>query len=196
MQPNLKHKKFLGTLQLSVKLDSCRFRWWRTIWSTFQRRRRPRIDRGSLRDWTRSTRWIQPLSGALDVVAYGDSGGVANGSIVDEGPLMGLVSSVTRSLDLPFGEGNDTALFTESQVVQRILSPSIITAENNSAPVLVQLGFVEGLIVGEGGSTGTLVAHVTDAEFNIESVTVDLTPLGGSVTTLNDRGLDGDSSNW
>lgn len=126
--------------------------------------------------------------------AYGDSGGFANGSIVDEGPLMGLVSSVTRSMDLPFGEGNDTALFTESQVVQRILSPSIITAENNSAPVLVQLGFAEGLIIGEGGSTGTLVAHVTDAEFNIESVTVDLTPLGGSVTTLNDRGLDGDST--
>lgn len=125
---------------------------------------------------------------------FGDSGGAANGSIVDEGPLMGLVSSVTRSMDLPFGEGNDTALFSESQVVDRILSPSIITAENNSAPILMELGFAEGLIVGEGGSTGTLVAHVTDAEFNIESVTVDLTPLGGDVIVLNDRGLEGDAT--
>ena len=124
---------------------------------------------------------------------YGDSGGIANGSIVDEGPLMGLVSSVVRSLEFPYGEGNDTALFSESQVVERILSPSIITAENNSAPILVELGFVEGLIIGEGGSTGTLVAHVTDAEFNIQSVLVDLTPLGGEVVMLNDRGLNGDA---
>jgi len=125
---------------------------------------------------------------------YGDSGGVANGSIVDEGPLMGLVSSVVRSLELPFGEENDTALFSESQVVERILSPSIITAENNSAPVLVSMDFLEGLAIGEGGSTGTLVAHITDAEFNIESVTVDLTPLGGGIVTMNDRGLDGDAA--
>jgi hypothetical protein len=125
---------------------------------------------------------------------YGESGGVANGSIVDEGPLMGLVSSVVRSLELPFGEGNDTALFSESQVVERILSPSIITAENNSAPVLVSMDFLEGLAIGEGGSTGTLVAHITDAEFNIESVTVDLTPLGGGLVTMNDRGLDGDAA--
>ena len=124
---------------------------------------------------------------------YGDSGGVANGSIVDEGPLMGLVSSIVRSLELPFGEENDTALFSESQVVERILSPSIITAENNSAPVLVSMDFLEGLAIGEGGSTGTLVAHITDAEFNIESVTVDLTPLGGGIVTMNDRGLDGDA---
>lgn len=125
---------------------------------------------------------------------YGDSGGLANGSIVDEGPLMGLVSSVSRSLEVPFGEGNDTALFSESQVVERILSPSIITAENNSAPVLVSFGFLEGLVIGEGGSTGTLVAHITDAEFNIESVTVDLAPLGGETVTLNDRGLNGDAA--
>ena len=125
---------------------------------------------------------------------YGDSGGFANGSIVDQGPLMGLVSSVIRSMEIPFGDGNDSALFTESQVVERILSPSIITAENNSAPVLVDLGFVEGLVIGEGGSTGTLVAHVTDAEFNIESVTVDLAPLGGELMVLNDRGLNGDSA--
>jgi hypothetical protein len=107
---------------------------------------------------------------------------------------MGLVSSVVRSLELPFGEGNDTALFSESQVVERILSPSIITAENNSAPVLVSMDFLEGLAIGEGGSTGTLVAHITDAEFNIESVTVDLTPLGGGIVTMNDRGLDGDAA--
>lgn len=125
---------------------------------------------------------------------YGDSGGIANGSIVNQGPLMGLVSSVVRSLELPFGEENDTALFTESQMVERILAPSIITAENNSAPVLLELGMTEGVVTGEGGSTGTLVAHITDAEFNIDTVTVDLTPLGGDVVSLNDRGLDGDTA--
>jgi hypothetical protein len=124
---------------------------------------------------------------------YGDSGGVANGSIVDEGPLMGLVSSVVRAMELPFGD-NETAMLSESQVVERILAPSIITAENNSAPVLVELGLVEGIAIGEGGSTATLVAHVVDAEYNIETVTVDLTPLGGEVVTLNDRGLNGDAA--
>ena len=125
---------------------------------------------------------------------YGDSGGIANGSIVDEGPLKGLVSSISRTLDIPFGEENDTAMFSETQVVERILSPSIITAENNSAPVLMEMGFIEGLVIGEGGSTGTLVAHIADAEFNVKTVTVDLTPLGGGIVMMNDRGLDGDST--
>ena len=120
-------------------------------------------------------------------------GGTASGSIVDQGPLMGLLSSVQRTLELPYGEGNETAKFTEQQVVERILSPSVITAENNSAPQLIEMILEEGLIYGEGGSTGTLVAHFTDAEFNIDSVVVDLSPIGGEVVIMNDRGLDGDS---
>ena len=120
--------------------------------------------------------------------------GTASGSIVDQGPLMGLLSSVNRVLELPYGEGNESANFSESQVVERIVSPSVITAENNTAPSLVELYIAEGVVYGEGGSVGTLVAHISDAEFNIESVLVDLSPIGGEMTVLNDRGLDGDAT--
>lgn len=120
--------------------------------------------------------------------------GTASGSIVDQGPLMGLLSSVNRVLELPYGEENESANFTESQAVERIVSPSIVTAENNTAPSMVELYIAEGVVYGEGGNAGTLVVHVQDAEFNVETVTVDLTPIGGDVTTLNDRGLDGDST--
>ncbi|MDB2570694.1 hypothetical protein N9X79_00860, partial [Euryarchaeota archaeon] len=120
--------------------------------------------------------------------------GTASGSIVDQGPLMGLLSSVNRVLEFPYGEGNESANFTESQVVERIVSPSIITAENNTAPSLVELYIAEGVMYGEGGNSGTLVAHISDAELNVESVTVDLSPIGGERTVLNDRGLEGDST--
>ena len=126
------------------------------------------------------------------VGSYGESG-VATGSIIDQGPLMGLLSSVYRGLEIPYGDQNATANFTESQVVERILSPSIITAENNTAPVLVELYLEEGVIYGEGGSVGTLVAHIQDDELNVDSVTVDLSPIGGALVNMNDRGLDGDS---
>ena len=126
------------------------------------------------------------------VGSYGE-GSTASGSIIDQGPLMGLLSSVYRTLEIPYGNENETANFTESQVVERILSPSIITAENNTAPVLVELYLEEGVIYGEGGSSGTLVAHISDAEMNVESVSVDLTPIGGDIVSMNDRGLDGDA---
>jgi len=124
--------------------------------------------------------------------SYGGTGD-ASGSIIDQGPLMGLLSSVHRVLEIPYGEENATANFTESQVVERILSPSIITAENNTAPILVELYIEEGVIYGEGGSVGTLVAHISDDELNVDTVTVDLSPLGGALVDMNDRGLDGDA---
>ena len=124
--------------------------------------------------------------------SYGD-GGSASGSIIDQGPLMGLLSSVYRTLEISYGSEDETANFTESQVVERILSPSIITAENNTAPVLVEMYLEEGVIYGEGGSAGTLVAHIADEEMNVDSVTVDLSPIGGDIVLMNDRGLDGDA---
>ena len=48
--------------------------------------------------------------------------------------------------------------------------------------------------MGEGGSSATLVAHVTDVDWNIDSVMIDLTPIGGNIIEMNDRGLDGDES--
>jgi len=125
--------------------------------------------------------------------SYGGNGD-ATGSIIDQGPLMGLLSSVNRVLELPYGDENETANFTESQMVERILSPSIITSENNTAPLLVELYLEEGIIYGEGGSVGTLVAYINDNELNVDTVTVDLTPLGGGMVSMNDRGLNGDTT--
>ncbi len=123
-----------------------------------------------------------------------DGSGSASGSIIDQGPLMGLISSVNRILEIPYGSENETANFTESQMVERILSPSVITAENNTAPTLVELYIEEGLIYGEGGSVGTLVAHISDQEMNVDAVTIDLSPIGGDTVSMNDRGLDGDAT--
>lgn len=128
--------------------------------------------------------------------SYGDSqdSGIAFGSIIDQGPLRGLISSVTRSFELDFGEANESALLNETQHLERVLSPSIVTAEENSDPVLVSLTLREGLVMGEGGSLAHLVVHATDDEWNIDSVIVDLTPLDGEITVLNDKGLDGDNA--
>ena len=128
--------------------------------------------------------------------SYGDSGdaGIAFGSIIDEGPLRGLVSSVTRSFEIEYGANDESAFLNETQYIDRVLSPSIVTAEENTDPVLVSLTLEEGLVVGEGASVAHLVAHATDDEWNIETVTVDLTDVGGGIVTLNDKGLAGDNA--
>ncbi len=128
--------------------------------------------------------------------SYGDSGdaGIAFGSIIDEGPLRGLVSSVTRSFEIEYGANDESAFLNETQYIDRVLSPSIVTAEENTDPVLVSLTLEEGLVVGEGASVAHLVAHATDDEWNIETVTVDLTDVGGEIVTLNDKGLAGDNA--
>jgi len=128
--------------------------------------------------------------------SYGDSGsaGIAFGSIIDEGPLRGLVSSVTRSFEIEYGANNESAFLNETQYIDRVLSPSIVTAEENTAPILLSLTLEEGLVVGEGASLAHLVAHVTDDEWNIDTVTVDLTVVGGGIVTLNDKGLFGDNA--
>ena len=128
--------------------------------------------------------------------SYGDSGnaGIAFGSIIDEGPLRGLVSSVTRSFEIEYGSNGESAFLNETQYIDRVLSPSIVTAEENTDPVLVSLTLEEGLVVGEGASIAHLVVHATDDEWNIESITADLTQVGGGIVILNDKGLDGDNA--
>ena len=42
----------------------------------------------------------------------GEETGTAYGSIIDEGPLKGLISSVTRVLEIPFGEDGSCLLYT------------------------------------------------------------------------------------
>ena len=98
--------------------------------------------------------------------------GTASGAIIDEGPLKGLISSVERVLEIPFGEDNYSANFTETQVLTRVISPAVVTAEENSAPVISGLSLLEGMVISEGGSVATLVAQVSDVDWNLEQVIV------------------------
>tara|TARA_B100000575_G_scaffold71816_1_gene55863 strand:- start:104 stop:3199 length:3096 start_codon:yes stop_codon:yes gene_type:complete len=118
--------------------------------------------------------------------------GSASGAIIDEGPLQGLISSVSRTLSLPFGEEDYLANFTETQLLTRVISPSVVTAEENTAPFIGDVYLLEGIVTSEGGSVATLIAEVSDIDWNLEEVLVDLTPIGGSIVTMNDRGIDGD----
>ncbi len=127
---------------------------------------------------------------------YGDDGslGTAEGALVSSGPLQGLVSSVSRSLAIPFGDSGEEAFMNETQYLERVLSPEIVSADDNTPPSIGTLELREGLVLGEGGSTAHIEVPVPDAEWNVLSVRVDLTPLGGSMIELNDRGLNGDSN--
>ena len=127
-------------------------------------------------------------------VYEGTSGGYASGAIIDQGPLKGLISSVTRTLEIPFGEENETAYLNETQILERVLSPSVVTIEENSAPQIGEIYLQQGIVIGEGGSSSLLVANITDIDWNIDEVIVDLTPIGGGIVEMNDRGLDGDQS--
>lgn len=123
----------------------------------------------------------------------GAAEGNATGRIVSSGPLQGLLSSVNRQLSVPFGEEDERIALNESQVLERVISPQIVTADENSAPEITSVSLQEGLVVGEGGSLAHVEVQVEDLDYNIETVVVDLSPLGGGALILNDRGLDGDS---
>ena len=120
--------------------------------------------------------------------------GTASGSIVHQGPLTGLLASTVRSFEIEFGTDGETALLNESQAVDAILSPSIVSADDNTAPQVLDLSLMEGLVFGEGGSPAHLVATIDDPDWNIVSVQVDLSSIGLGTVAMNDRGLDGDQT--
>ncbi len=120
--------------------------------------------------------------------------GTAQGSIVHKGPLTGLLASTTRSFEIEFGENGEIALLNESQAVDAILSPSIVSADDNNPPVVLDLSLMEGLVFGEGASPAHLVATVDDPDWNVVSVAVDLSSIGLGTVSLNDRGLFGDQT--
>ena len=123
----------------------------------------------------------------------GDSG-VATGSVVSAGPLSGLLSTVDRSLTVPFGDENESVVLQETQVLERVLSPEIVSEDDNNPPVVSEIEWREGLAVGEGGSVAHLQATVEDSEWNVVSVLADLSSLGLGTVELNDRGLHGDQA--
>lgn len=120
--------------------------------------------------------------------------GTAYGAIINQGPLQGLISSVSRILEIPFGEEDYMANFTETQLLTRVISPAVVTAEDNSIPVINGLYLLEGIVTSEGGSVATLVAEVADVDWNLEQVTVDLNSIGGGIVVMNDRGINGDKA--
>ena len=120
--------------------------------------------------------------------------GTASGSIVHQGPLTGLLASTIRSFEIEFGGDGETALLNESQAVDAILSPSIVSADDNTAPQVLDLSLMEGLVFGEGASSAHLVATIDDPDWNIVSVQVDLSSIDLGMVSMNNRGLNGDQS--
>ena len=119
--------------------------------------------------------------------------GTANGNLIIDGPLSGLNVQINRNFQMEFGEDGEMVNLTENQSVNRVLSPSIISVHDNSNPSIEMIALAQGLVIGEGGSPGSLEVTVSDVDFNIASVTADTTSIGGvAALVLNDRGLNGD----
>ena len=114
----------------------------------------------------------------------------ASGSVINEGLLAGLFHQINRSITLPIMENNVS--FYETQSLDKIRSPSIITAEENTPPILNKIQFREGFLYAEGGQAH-LEVLVEDVDNDILSVTVDLSEFGLGVIELSDRGMFGDS---
>tara|TARA_B100000965_G_scaffold50578_1_gene37285 strand:+ start:24857 stop:27946 length:3090 start_codon:yes stop_codon:yes gene_type:complete len=119
----------------------------------------------------------------------------ANGSIINEGPLSGLLNEVSRMVRIEIGEGSEVSLM-ENQRMDRILSPSIVTFDENTPPSISDdpgssIGFRESTLSTEGG-----VAHlevvVDDVDTDTRSVSVDLSSLGLGIVELSDSGMQGD----
>ena len=123
---------------------------------------------------------------------YGGDG-LASGAVISEGILAGLVAEVTRDVTLDLDDG-DTLEFSETQSLARVLSPSIITEGENTAPSIVSVSIREGSITNEGASSVHLEVEVDDVDWNVRSVTADLSALSMGTITLNDIGLEGDTS--
>jgi hypothetical protein len=81
--------------------------------------------------------------------------------------------------------------FYETQKLDKIRYPSVITAAENTPPSLDSIRFREGSLYAEGG-----VAHleitVLDIDNDIISVNVDLSNFGLGIIELSDRGFSGD----
>ncbi len=124
---------------------------------------------------------------------YGDTlSGNATGSIIIEGPLAGLNGLIQRTLQAPFGDDDALISIVENQSVNRILSPSVVSASDNTAPEIGQIRLRES-ITAEGGQGGHLEVTVSDVDFNVVEVIADLSAIGQGIVQLSDKGLQGDS---
>lgn len=117
--------------------------------------------------------------------------GSASGSIVNAGVLNGLIGEVSRNVETENTQGMPL-WFNETQSIERVLSPSIVTSSENSPPSIISSSVIGGLIVNELGSSVHLSVDVEDVDWNTVSVVVDLADLGLGTVDLNDKGLNGD----
>ncbi len=120
----------------------------------------------------------------------------ANGSVINEGPLSGLLNHVSRLVSVGLGDGDEAVSFIESQRIDRIMSPSIVTFDENTAPSLSSeagssIRFREGVLTTEGGFAHLEVV-VDDVDTDISAVSVDLSAIGLGIVDLSDSGLLGD----
>ena len=120
--------------------------------------------------------------------------GLASGAMVSAGPLKGLLSTVQRTLAVPFGEDSETVVLEETQTLERVLSPEIVSEDDNTAPSIGEVQWRDGLAIGEGAMVAHLEVSVTDQEWNVVGATADLSSLDLGVVELNDRGLNGDAA--
>ncbi len=114
----------------------------------------------------------------------------ASGSVINEGLLAGLFHQINRSISLPLAESEVN--FHETQSLDKIRSPSIITAEENTPPILEKVEFREGFLYAEGGQAH-LEVSVDDIDNDIISLHVNLSEFGLGIIELSDKGLFGDS---
>ena len=123
---------------------------------------------------------------------------LASGSVINEGVLAGLLSEVNRWVEVELGDsGSDDGIaFIEHQTIDRVLYPTIITLDENTAPAFASdpqssVRFSGGILTTEGG-----VAHleviVDDVDTDIIAVNVDLSGIGLGTIELSDSGLLGD----
>jgi hypothetical protein len=123
--------------------------------------------------------------------SYLSDASTANGLVINEGILAGLIAEVSREVYIDLNTTED-AWFWENQSLERVLSPNIVTAGENTPPSIVGVRLHEGRAVNEGGNLVHIEVEVEDLDWNLRNVTVDLTSLGLGVIELNDIGQDGD----
>ena len=114
----------------------------------------------------------------------------ASGSIINEGLLAGLFYNINRSVVMSITDSEIN--FRETQTLDKIRYPSIITADENTLPSLEILQFREGVLYAEGGMAH-LELTIEDIDNDVTSVSIDMSDFGLGVIQLSDKGISGDS---
>jgi hypothetical protein len=129
--------------------------------------------------------------------AFGEDS-LAYGSVINEGMLAGLLSEVSRRVQVDLGDSGPEGdiAFLEHQAIDRVLYPAIITFDENTPPSLYSdpqssVRFREGILTTEGGAAHLEIV-VDDVDTDVIAVTVDLSGIGLGTIELSDSGLLGD----